>query len=68
MRRVTSREGDMVDLIAWTAYGHREGTAEAVLAANPGLGGLGPVLPAGIEIALPDLSPPPAPRQVRLWE
>ena len=60
-------DGDMVDEVCWRHYGRRRGAAEAVLAANPGLAARGPVLPAGVEILLPDL-PPPSPAIARLWD
>lgn len=59
-------DGDMVDLIAWRHYG-REAAMADILDANPGLAARGPVLPAGVEIELPDL-PPPAPATVKLWD
>lgn len=65
-----TREGDMVDAIAAARYGteHR-GMTEAILAANPGLAGRGPVLPENITILLPDIAPP-GPREIAsvdLW-
>ena len=65
-----SIDGDMVDWIAWMAYGNRIGAAEAVLEANRGLAAIGPLLPAGILIQLPVLAPivPEAPPVVRLWD
>lgn len=49
---------DMVDLICHRHYGYTSGVTEDVLAANPGLAGLGPVLDAGVEIVLPELTTP----------
>ena len=64
--RYLTRDGDMLDWICWRHYG-RSNTLEVVLAANPGLAERGPVLPAGIELTLPDI-PPPAPRHIlRIW-
>lgn len=70
MRIYITRQGDMIDAIAYRTYGtEHAGTTEAILAANPGLGDRGPVLPANVEIMLPDI---PAPRTkhiatVDLW-
>lgn len=69
----TSREGDTVDLVCYRHYGNTVGKVEAVLAANPGLAALGPILPKGTEFTLPDLA---APEQqatiktgtVKLWD
>ncbi|WP_449221141.1 tail protein X [Tistrella mobilis] len=69
MLRYLTRDGDMIDAIAWAHYGHTAGATEAILAANPDLEARGPKLPAGIEILLPELAPAGvAVRQVRLWD
>lgn len=69
-RTYVTRQGDMVDGIAYRAYGSEHGgTTEAILAANPDLADRGPVLPENLTIVLPDL-PPPAPREIAtvdLW-
>ena len=61
--------GDMLDAIAHRQYG----TAAAVRhiqAANPGLVALGPRLPAGTRVLLPDVEVAPRgeARPVELWE
>ena len=59
--------GDVLDGICWRHYG-REGTVETVLAANPGLEALGPVLPPGTRVTLPAIEPPTQVLDVvRLW-
>ncbi len=64
-----TRDGDMLDWICWRHYGRQAGAVEAVLEVNPGLSDAGPILPAGLVIALPEL---PQPGQtvdtVRLWD
>ncbi|MBI2235374.1 MAG: tail protein X [Magnetospirillum sp.] len=66
--RYRTRQGDRLDAICWRYYG-RESAAEAVYEANPGLAGFGPILPAGLEIELPDLAEPvSAPTMVKLWD
>lgn len=63
-----SKEGDTIDLIVWRYYGRQDAALVAlVLDANPGAADLGPVLPAGIRIALPEAPEPAAERGVRLW-
>lgn len=68
--RYVTTGGEMLDLIAWRHYGYHAGTVEAILEANRDLSQLPPVLPAGVEIVLPDL--PSAgdrrPKTVRLWD
>jgi phage tail protein X len=62
-------QGDMVDLIAFRAYGHHLGTTEAVLAANPHIAALPDVLPAGTRITLPVVDRQATPRRkIRLWD
>ena len=62
-----TREGDTLDWICWRHYGRQSGAVEAVLEANRRLADLGPVLPAGLVITLPDLPAPTATRAVALW-
>lgn len=61
-------DGDVADAIARAVYGAEDGgAAERLIDANPGLASIGPVLPAGLFLALP---PPPATavrRVTRLW-
>lgn len=69
--RITAMQGDTVDLICHRHYGRTAGITEAVYAANPGLADIGPVLPLGTPVTLPDLPTQPAEttRQlVKLWD
>jgi phage tail protein X len=65
-----TKQNDMVDAIAARFYGsEHSGTTEAILAANDGLASLGPLLPEGLKLVIPDL-PPAKPTQiatVSLW-
>jgi phage tail protein X len=65
-----TKQNDMVDAIAARFYGSEHGeTAEAILNANDGLASLGPLLPEGLKLVIPDL-PPAKPTQlatVDLW-
>lgn len=57
-RTYITRQGDMIDLIAYRAYGGRQaGAVEAILEANRpiGLADYGPQLPRGLTLTLPDL-------------
>lgn len=67
---VTAREGDTVDLICWRAFRRTERITEQVLTLNPGLAALGPTLPAGTAVTLPDQTQAaPAIREtVKLWD
>ena len=49
-------------------YGRTEGVFEEVLAANPGLAGLGAVLPHGTPVDLPEVQAAPVSETVNLWD
>lgn len=64
-----TKEGDVLDWVANKHYGALDNRQfELVLAANPGLADLGPILPSGIKVILPDLTPPATSQGVRLWD
>lgn len=70
MSTARSVDADRLDWICRSYYGELfPGAVEAVLDANPGLAALGPVLPAGVEIEMPDLTPPVVvAKPIALWE
>lgn len=69
MREIRTVSGDLLDLICLRHYGQHKGTAEAVLAANPGLAAVPQPYAAGIVILLPDIAPPDRRSQtVSLWD
>jgi len=51
-------DGDLLDTLCYHAYGHLNGTVEAVLDANQGLSDEPQPYRAGIVIDLPDLPAP----------
>ncbi|WP_208976297.1 tail protein X [Polycladidibacter stylochi] len=55
-----SKDGDMVDLIAYEEYGNEAGRS-AIHKANPALADHGLVLPAGIVIVIPEFEQPKQP-------
>ena len=59
-------DGDVLDTICHTYYGHLNGTVEAVLDANQGLANEAQPFRAGLLIHLPDL-PAPSDEGVMLW-
>lgn len=63
----TTQQGDMVDLIAFIKLGGKKGSTEALLLANPGLAALGPILPEGTKVTIPEAPPEPTPTVTRLW-
>ena len=69
MTVVHAQQHDTLDAICYRIYGTTQGVTEQVLAANPGLADLGPLLPHGTPVTLPAL-PQAAPRAptVQLWD
>ena len=68
-RTIRTTDGDMLDVICLSHYGHANRYVEAVLNANPGLADQGAVLSAGITIVLPDLTElRHQEAAVRLWD
>ena len=66
---VRAQQHDTLDAICYRVYGTTRGVTEQVLAANPGLAELGPLLPHGTPVTLPAL--PQATQRtptVNLWD
>lgn len=62
-------DGDTADYIAWKHYGTQDGRAvEQLVNANPGLADIGPLLPAGLLITLPDIQLQTDAQAVKLWD
>lgn len=51
----TTKQGQTVDLVCWLHYKRTREVAEVVLDANPGVADLGPILPMGTALTLPDI-------------
>lgn len=69
MATVIAAQGDTVDSLCWQYYGRTAGVTEAVLDANQGLADLGPIIPHGTAVILPDAAPQLEQRQVvNLWD
>lgn len=66
MNRYRTKQGDMVDAICKAQYG-TEAHLPMVLDANPGLADLGPVLPVGLLVDLPEQPADPVRSVMRLW-
>lgn len=66
----TAQEGETVDALCWRVLGRTQGVTEQVLEMNRGLAELGPALPGGTEVALPDVSELAIARRdtVSLWD
>jgi len=66
--KVRAQQNDTVDEICWRHYGRTQGMTEQVLQANPGLAELGPFLPHGLEVELPDVTMAATVQAVQLWD
>ena len=66
---VYAEQHDTVDAICHRAFGYTRQVVEQTLAANPGLASLGPELPPGTRVVLPDQPAQPQTAQtVNLWD
>ena len=65
---IHTQQGETLDAALWRGRRLSPSNLGAVLAANPGLAGLGAVLPTGTPVILPDAPPAPVVRDiVQLW-
>lgn len=66
----TAREGETVDEVCWRVLGRTSAVTEQVLELNPGIASLGPRLPGGTELVIPDIAEAaPAVREtIQLWD
>lgn len=67
-RQYITVEGDTVDLVAYKFYRTQPGVTEVILNANNGLASLGPILPLGTTILIPDIDTQAAEEPVQLWD
>ncbi len=68
-RTVIARQHDTVDLLCLRHLGATAGVTEAAYRMNPGLADLGPILPLGRTVVLPDLPANTARIEtVQLWD
>lgn len=68
MATLRANQNETLDALCWRHYGRTAGVVEAVLEANPGLADLGPNLPQGHPVNLPDAAPQPEQQAVILWD
>ena len=66
----TALAGETVDAICWRMLGRTRDVTEQVLDLNPGLAALGPKLPAGTVVTLPDTADlaPAVLETINLWD
>jgi phage tail protein X len=65
-----TRQGDTLDLLLHRDCGLGPEAIDIVLAANPGLAALGPVLPVGTPVLVPDraVAAPATVQLLQLWD
>jgi phage tail protein X len=70
MLTVRANQGETLDAMCYRVFGRTAGVTEAALEANTGLADLGPVLPAGTLITLPEPADAvqPSVALVQLWD
>ncbi|WP_145586109.1 tail protein X [Yersinia rochesterensis] len=66
--RILAQQYDTLDAMCWRYYGRTEGVTEKVLAANPGLADIGPVLPHGFPVEMPEVSAATTTQTLQLWD
>ena len=66
----TARDGETVDEVCWRVLGRTSNVTEQVLELNPGIAALGPRLPGGTELILPEVAEPGTPTRetIQLWD
>lgn len=68
-KTIHALQNDTVDAICWREYGRSSGVVEKVLEANSKLAELGPFLPMGTEVFLPDIETSQQIKQtIQLWD
>ena len=68
---IRARDGDTLDSLIWRERNFGPADLPAVLAANPGIAALGPILPKGQPINLPAIAAPATAVRtdvVNLWD
>ena len=69
MAQYLTKEGDMLDEIAYRYYGNTSNlVVENIINANFGISDYEPILPAGILIELPEMKQTIEKRKVKLWD
>jgi phage tail protein X len=66
--KLYAQQGDTVDSMCWRFYGRTASVVEKVYQANNGIAGLGPVLPHGTAVEMPDIAEASVKESLRLWD
>lgn len=68
MAQYITKDGETLDYIVWKYYGQTQGILERVLNANRHLAQYDTVLPAGVEITLPEITQASNNSKIKLWQ
>ncbi len=65
---VIAQQGETLDALCYRVKHRTAQLVEATLEANSSLAEYGAILPHGLKVNLPDLSPKPVRRTLQLWD
>ncbi|TVZ39373.1 phage tail protein X [Alteromonadaceae bacterium 2753L.S.0a.02] len=68
MKTLYANQNETLDAICFRSYGITARVVEEVLKVNPGLCELGPVLPMGTAVLLPDIETQQTTTSVNIWD
>ncbi|CAM3864350.1 tail protein X [Rahnella victoriana] len=66
--KVYVEQGDTLDSLCWRYYNRTAVVVEKVYAANKGIADLGPLLPHGTAVEMPDIAEQPVQETLKLWD
>ncbi|AIR67678.1 tail protein X [Dickeya fangzhongdai] len=66
--KVYAHQDDTLDALCYRYYGRTQGVVETVMLSNPGLADLGPILPHGTAVTLPNMNASGSQESVSIWE
>ncbi|MBU9812625.1 tail protein X [Rahnella sp. SL6] len=66
--KIYAQQGDTLDSLCWRYYNRTVSVVEKVYAANTGIADLGPLLPHGTAVDMPDIAEQPVQEVLKLWD
>lgn len=66
--KIYAQQGDTVDSMCWRFYGRTASVVEKVYSLNKGIADLGPILPHGTPVEMPDQVEKSVKESIRLWD
>lgn len=68
MRQIRTVQGDTADLICHRELGRTGGVTEQLFELNPRLADLGPILPSGLLVTLPEIPAQQTAKTLNVWD